>query len=423
MTVSATPVRRSRFALRFSLRVLFIAFTAVSLGIPVWYRWPYEETVVEPPLPNDPFARFRTTVVLRITSWRRLWGGGRIKHGPDRTVENGKTTLVVHYRNGKLHGLRQSFDFTESLLEEESFRDNKKHGPYRRFYPSGTLEEEGHWIEDQKHGVWAQYYQDGSLKCRFTWKQGRLHGPATVQTNLVKYGLAWSDNQVFNYQLIYSEGRLVTLDGRIVDDPLGKQLVEGWVGSRRIVEVLEQPLGLIERDLPVSHIAQTISRSFLLPAFVDPLHVDPDLRVTINALEIDLASALAIMATNHDLACHFRYGSIWITSPDDANDWSDPTGVTDTAPSDGSDLELTWNEPVNVLVEEQPLVDVLEELAETVAIEIDVSQFDGGEEAARYPVSLELKEHPFRHVLGILLYKTRCRCRLEGEKLVILPPE
>jgi hypothetical protein len=39
------------------------------------------------------------------------------------------------------------------------------------------------------------------------------------------------------------------------------------------------------------------------------------------------------------------------------------------------------------------------------------------------PANQKLKPHPFRDVLGILLDRTHCRCKLEGETLVILPPE
>src|SRR5262245_8824939 len=56
-TSPAPPARRTRWGLRFSLRLLLAAFTAFAVGFPIWYRWPYQETVeVNESLRQDPFA-------------------------------------------------------------------------------------------------------------------------------------------------------------------------------------------------------------------------------------------------------------------------------------------------------------------------------------------------------------------------------
>ena len=40
-----------------------------------------------------------------------------------------------------------------------------------------------------------------------------------------------------------------------------------------------------------------------------------------------------------------------------------------------------------------------------------------------FPVVAHLHSIPFRHALAYLLYQAKCRCKLEGDALVILPPE
>ena len=58
------------------------------------------------------------------------------------------------------------------------------------------------------------------------------------------------------------------------------------------------------------------------------------------------------------------------------------------------------------------------------AIDIDTTQIEPtAKESARFSVTMNLHGVPFRHVLGHLLYEAGCRCELEGQTLVILPPE
>ena len=383
MTVSATPVRRSRFALRFSLRVLFAAFTAVAIGFPLWYRWPYEDVVVRTPTAGDPFANYKE--FRQITSWQRQWGGGKLRHGSSRTARDGITS------------------------SETMFRAGKRHGPYRSFFITGPLARQGQYFDDKEDGSWTHYNEDGSVKATFTWRRGVLDGRATIT------------DRSGHYRLVYQAGRVVEVNDKPVEHRLNV-LADAEADSPAIRESLKDVIGLAIFGLPLDVVAKDLSKRSRVPIVIDDIEVDPSRRVNFNGHEMDLAAGLSVMTTVHDLGCDYRFGSIWITSKEGAKDWRDTTGVSSIVPPKGSALATAWNEPVSILETERPLARALALLAETLAIEIDVSQIDGGDEAARYPVSLELKEHPFRHVLGILLYKTRCRCRLEGEKLVILPP-
>ena len=96
MTATALPPQgRSRFALRFSLRMLLIVFTAFAVGFPIWYRWPDEE---------EEAHSVKVQGYRQVTTWQRKWGGGRWMHGPKYRSLNGNVTSLETYRRGVLHG-------------------------------------------------------------------------------------------------------------------------------------------------------------------------------------------------------------------------------------------------------------------------------------------------------------------------------
>src|SRR5678815_1683618 len=98
----APKPRRSR--LQFSLRLLLLAFTAFAIGFPIWYRWPYEET--EEHDSPDPFSKGTTTQTITRT-WRRTWGGGKVRSGREiEEVRRGKfhRKTIRHYDDDQLHG-------------------------------------------------------------------------------------------------------------------------------------------------------------------------------------------------------------------------------------------------------------------------------------------------------------------------------
>src|SRR5688572_14039685 len=82
---------------QFSLRSFLFAVTAIGLGFPAWYRWPYETTVVpsqefvvDPHCgqrsPKDPDYRYS-----RVTkTWQRQFGGPPLPHGVCRKYIKGR---------------------------------------------------------------------------------------------------------------------------------------------------------------------------------------------------------------------------------------------------------------------------------------------------------------------------------------------
>ena len=67
-----------------------------------------------------------------------------------------------------------------------------------------------------------------------------------------------------------------------------------------------------------------------------------------------------------------------------------------------------------------PLASVLATITQRLAIDIDTAQVQS---TSKYLVIHQARGIPFHDMLGQLLYRTGCRCKLEGERLVILPPE
>jgi hypothetical protein len=393
MTADTSPpsasLAKRRFLPRFSLRVLLLAVTAFAIGFPIWYRWPYEEEVIQKTSGDllSPPGEFRT-----ITTWQRQWGGGRKRHGTYQSFRNGVLSSVG------------------------TWRDDQFHGPYRSYFiGTKTVAEEGNYVDGEMDGVWKSYNDhDGSLRSSTTWLRGKRVGPATMG--------AFRGNQV--HALVLNEHIVVELDGQPIDDRLGKLLAEGKIEPPHIVKVLKSPSGGVSSGLPITTVTENLWRNHQVPVFVDHRHVDPNLPVTCNALDIPLSAALTVMMHEKNLACDVRYGCIWITSPSDTKNWHDPTGVAEIFPPADSLLATAWKEPVTVLASQLPLDQVLQSIAQPIEIAVDDSRIkSSGQGDTRFAVTLSVQGIPFKDALGLLLYQTRCRCKLEGETLVILPPE
>ena len=138
MAIDTAAGRPRALRLQFSLRLLFFAFTGFAIGFPIWYRWPYEEVVLESPAgsPNP---------VRQITTWQRQWGGSRLKHGPERAVIDGKTVRVTSFRNGQKDG-----PYLDWSIGAENMQ------AIELLPPSGPVTF-GQYVNGQKHGNWTGY--------------------------------------------------------------------------------------------------------------------------------------------------------------------------------------------------------------------------------------------------------------------------
>jgi hypothetical protein len=375
---------RSWLRLQFSLRLLLIAFTGFAIGFPIWYRWPYEETE-------------STATKQRITTWQRQWGGGRLKNGPARQISGGVTIESLVYRNGL------------------------RHGPYEASWASGQF------VNDLKEGVWTAPDRTS------TWHRGKLDGPYELRlpperpkspNSTKNTGLS---NEPRKIQLVFSEGRLTHFNGQPAASRLFDRMEDESM-DQRIRNELDKLTNMDVVEMPLQDCVLYLSEMHGIPIALDPIllqfkELSADMPITDVYQGIDLCSALTLMTAPRGLGCDYRYGSLWITSAADTNDWRDSTGVAQLKPPAHSALARVWNEPVAVSFEEMPLADAIKYFEQRLAVQIDVSRVQSLDNEPAFPVTANLRDLPFRHALGQLLYRTGCRCNLDGDRLVISPPE
>jgi hypothetical protein len=379
--------------LQFSLRLLLVAFTAFAIGFPIWYRWPYKEAIDHP------------SGATLITTWQRQWGGSRVKHGLER--------LVVD----------------DEKLESTTYRNGLRHGPYER---EGVR---GQFAEDLREGVWTEEFRTS------TWHRGKLDGPMEIRlpdpiaiTGSVRRTSPSTEPRTIH--LIFADGRLTELDGKPVTsgDNSAASLLFSLQESRTLDDHTALELDLSTNgdfvEQPLLDVAVYLSELHKVSFALDPkLGSQRTLPITGEFRGIDLRSALFLITMPHNLGCDYRYGSLWITAADDCSDWHDPTGVADLKPPSGSALARAWNEPIAIDFGKALLLEAVAFIEERMAVSIDTSRVQTLGQRPPFPVTTfagytpTLRGRPLRDVLGHLLYNYRCRCELDGETLVILPPD
>lgn len=397
MTIPTQSARPRSVRLQFSLRLLLLAFTAFAIGFPIWYRWPYEETTEE----KYPDGTVGTT---RIETWQRQWGGGRLLHGPRRLIfPPGDVVATWQFVNGKEHGPFTVRDANGLQKETGQYVDGARDGVW--FSETTTVQ------RTLNSGAWTKTSQ--TVRRTMNWRHGKLDGPSEIDFGQRKLSLT------------FANGRLTGMDGRQMQNRLFDLLASGSIDSETIANELTKETNGNLVEMPVKDVLTYFQELHAIPFSIDAkADSKSDSPVTADCTGMDLCSALTIVTSPNGLCCDYRYGAIWVTTPQDANDWRDPTGVADIKPIPGSSLARAWNEPAVAAAINIPLRDVLKQIAAPLAIEIDTSRIEPAQEqASGYTVAANVQGLPFRHVLGHLLYLTGCRCEREGDKLTILPPK
>jgi hypothetical protein len=376
--------RRSR--LQFSLRLLLLGLTTFAIGFPIWYRWPYEETEVVY-FGSDKTSKPMGTITR---TWQRKWGGGKVQSGRVVTETTGGPTKTI-----------------------EHYVDGMRHGPYE-FWRQGKLNRIGQYEHGKREGKWVDY--GNGITYTAHWHQDRLHGPYVVESTDGK------KKQEFEFDI----GRLTLFDGQPVENRLLEKLESGAIDERRIAEELTRvmPVGMEFVETPLKDAVQYLQDQHNVPIVLDTRRIkDCDLPVTLFVKGVDLCSGMTLLTEPNDLAFDYRYGLLYLTTAENVKDWRDSTGVADIQPAAGSDMARAWNELTDLEAIESTLDAELQKLAQPLAIEIDTTRIAPSEDLPQgIQLTHNLKGLPFRQVLALLLDKTGCTCRLEGEKLVILPP-
>jgi hypothetical protein len=384
MTPSVTAAKRTRRFPRpqFSLRVLILLLTAFAIGFPIWYRWPYQETQV-----LDGGASSRTA------TWQRQWGGSRLQHGPQTANFWSKVDQTATYRHGILHG-----PWTEKM--------------------GNRYEQRGQYQDGEREGTWTARIDTRTVTRHYL--KGRLHG-------------ANEFDNVNGQPLVahFEHGRLTHLNDMPVDDAAINRFKRRNLDAR-LANELSRETQLDVVQMPLKDVALFLSDRHGLPVAVDAKHVQADRPVTADLRGLDFQSMLAILASSQGLAWDYRYGCLWITTPEQAAADNEPTGVEKLQPEEESALARVWNEPISIDVINKPLTTVLADLEQRLLFRIDTTRIARSEfQSRQFRVtenlpgfsSNSLPGIPFRHALGWLLYDTGCRCELDGDKLIILPPE
>jgi hypothetical protein len=380
--------------LQFSLRLLLLALTAFAIGFPIWYRWPYQTVKEE----RDPKTGKITST--RVSTWQRQWGGPPQLHGPER-FEAGGMVAVTNYVRGK------------------------KEGPYHAQNKT-KYKESGQYQNDMKEGTWIREHRD--VITTWNWREGKSHGVCQIDSRNWQPRLPPGKPRVLSprnelTELRFDYGRLTHINGKPAQDRLFDRLKSGQLDERTAaVLVKDATISLI--DMPLQDTALYFMEAHGVPVIVDAdAVVDVNRPITGSYEGMEYSSLLTVLTGANDLACDYRYGMLWITTPEDADDWHDATGVAEITPRKDSSLARGWNEPVSVEAMNMPLAAVLNKITERLAINVDTSQIEPtAEEPGRVPFTGNIRELSFRHALGYLLYKTGCRCRLVDGQLTILPP-
>jgi RNase P/RNase MRP subunit p29 len=228
------------------------------------------------------------------------------------------------------------------------------------------------------------------------------------------------------FHFVFADGKIIELDGKPAASRLYDRMERNEIDPL-IHSELSKATHLDVVEMPLKDCVLYFSEMHQIPFVIDRDLLTAgqpraDMPITDYFAGIDLASALTLMTAPRGLGCDYRYGSIWITTAGDANEWTDPTGISELEPPTASQLAKALKEPFAFDVVEMPLADVVDYFAQKLAIRFDVSQLKGSERETM-PITCTLRGVAFRDVLGRVLDDAGLRVRLDGETLVILPSE
>jgi hypothetical protein len=289
-----------------------------------------------------------------------------------------------------------------------------------------------------------------------TWDGAVRHGPRSVSIDgqpraLEHYreGIAdgsWEWRGEGGQTLLsaeYKRGQLTeTKPSSECDERLARHLAEGTIDNPRLVQQLVSTVQFDYGEIGLQDAVNLIGDELDIPISCLGLQREPDFRPPdaprpVRQIDIPVAAVgeaplivvLGRMLQPHGLVCDYRYGLLWVIPREESIPWKDPTGVSEIVPPVGSALESAWERPIDSELIECPLRPACLILSRQVGdqVEFDWAKLPQIMYGSYYPgakVSFVRSRHPFKHCLGLILFQTGCRARLEGEKLAIeMQPE
>ena len=142
-----------------------------------------------------------------------------------------------------------------------------------------------------------------------------------------------------------------------------------------------------------------------------------DTPVSIEESRLPLIATLGRILKPLELTCDYRYGSIFVTSPEQYAR-RDQSGIYDIEPPPGSRLAEVWDKPIDMEFLETPLVTALGHITELTGgrMRFDVSHLPKNYHDV--PVTRSMDQPP-RHFLAVTLDELAMRAELEGETIVL----
>lgn len=146
-----------------------------------------------------------------------------------------------------------------------------------------------------------------------------------------------------------------------------------------------------------------------------------DTPVSIHEARLPLIATLGKIVKPLELTCDYRYGSIFVTSPEQYAR-GDRSGIYAIKPPPGSRLAEVWDKPINMEFLERPLVSALKHITELTGgrVLFDVSHLPKNYHDV--PVTRTMEQPP-RHFLAVTLDELELQAELEGETIVLKPRE
>jgi antitoxin component YwqK of YwqJK toxin-antitoxin module len=144
---------------------------------------------------NGQWTFFHDTIYTMV-AWEMNYFAGE-KHGLHIFYDKkGDTTLLEHYKNGQLDGVKKKYypkskiktiiNYKKGLMDGEYINFNpdgivieklnylagKKNGECTYFYSDGKLLSTENWVQDIKVGEFKTFFYQGNLQTLETWKKG-----------------------------------------------------------------------------------------------------------------------------------------------------------------------------------------------------------------------------------------------------------
>ena len=86
--------------------------------------------------------------------------------GEMQIEEHGRRLMAMHYQQGILHGVTESWHPNGQLAMHQEYHHGRLQGVARYFSEEGVLIREEHWREGQLHGECRCFYPSGQMQMR-----------------------------------------------------------------------------------------------------------------------------------------------------------------------------------------------------------------------------------------------------------------